>query len=195
MYRAILFFTFFLTACGYRFSSSENSDPITISVPYIKGDTTDGKLTDAIARAVSNSSKFLFVSGHSMRILKVALIQDEREKIGYRYDRHPISGKLQHNLVPTEVRRIIRAEVTVLDGISEEIMLGPVIVTASSEFDYVNSDNLHDLTFFNNGKLETVLNFSLGQLDSIEGAEDNALDPLYSELAEKIADGLMREIG
>ncbi len=194
MYRKILFLLVTLSSC-YHFVGSESSDTVTISVPYVKGDTTDGRLTNALARAVGCSSRFVFVSGNSERILKVRLIHDEKEKIGYRYDRDPISGDLEKNLVPTEGRRIIQAEVSLLDGISQETLLGPVIVSAFAEYDYVNSDNLYDLTFINSsGVRETVLNFSLGQLDSIEGAEDNALDPLYDQLAQKIINGLARQV-
>ena len=182
------------TSCGYRFNAGDSLyHGKTISVPYVKGDTTDGQLTIALIQALGDSGEFTYVHAGGNLILKVSIIHDEKEKIGYRYDRHAISGKLEKNLVPTEGRRVIKAEVSLLDGVSEQTMMGPVIVFASAEYDYVDSDNLHDLSFITEqGFRETVLNFSLGQLDSIEGAEDNALDPLYRRLAQKIVDGLVQ---
>ncbi len=183
-----------LSSCGYRFNDEDPTyQSKTISIPFVKGDTTDGQLTAALVREISTSGRFQYVGHDAHLTLQVVIVQDDKEKIGYRYDRHPISGKLRHNLVPTEGRRVLKTEVTLIDNITQKILVGPVFVTAMAEYDYVNSDNVYDLSFITpNGKRETVLNFSLGQLDSIEGAEDNALDPLYRSMALKIADGLIQ---
>jgi hypothetical protein len=188
----LAFICFCGSSCGYRLEEEELEDVgrISISVPFVKGDV-DGQLTNAIVRELASTGSFRYVRDGGRYILLATVVQDHKEKIGYRYDREP-KGKLEKNLVPTEGRRILGAQVSIQETRTGKILLGPTIVKASIEYDYVNSDNLADLTFFSPaGQRLTVLNFSLGQLDSIEGAEDNALDPLYRHMAQKIIDGLM----
>jgi hypothetical protein len=53
---------------------------------------------------------------------------------------------------------------------------------------------LKTVSFINEkGKREKTIGFSLGQLDSIEGAQDAALTPIYCQLAQKIAQALHRD--
>lgn len=188
-------------SCGYRFEQQEleNGEAISLSVPFVKGDL-DGQLTNALIKEMSKTGSFRFVREGARHNLVVAIVEDEKHKIGFRYDRipNPTPEELakndgrEKNIVPTEGRRILTAQVTVEDTRSGKVVLGPTFVKAFMEYDYVNSDNLVDLTFLgpDNQRL-TVLNYSLGQLDSIEGAEDNALDPLYRHMAQKIIDGLL----
>jgi hypothetical protein len=67
-----------------------------------------------------------------------------------------------------------------------------VVVKGLSEYDYVDSNSILDLTFSNpTGKPETVLDFSLGQLDSIEGAHDDSAIDSYRHLTLQIVEGLL----
>jgi hypothetical protein len=49
-------------------------------------------------------------------------------------------------------------------------------------------NTLKELAFHDaQGKRKKTINFSLGQLDSVEGAQDAVLTPIYRQLAQKIA--------
>ena len=92
----------------------------------------------------------------------------------------------------TENREIITVEVKLIDTYTQEIILGPEVISASADYDYVDSNSIRDLTFIQpNGHPTTIIDFSLGQLDSIEGAHDDAQTPIFRKLAQRIADGLI----
>lgn len=179
-----------LASCGYQVARS-GDDQKTISIPYVEGDQ-QGQLTAEIIRQLEETGLYHFVrTGGDFR-LKVVIVGDQKETVGFSYDRKEHSGKIQKNLMATENRRNLTAEITLTEG--EKAVLGPLKITASGEFDYVDVNSLKSLSFINeNGKREKVMNFSLGQLDSVEGAEDNVLTPTYRQLARKIAAALVRE--
>jgi hypothetical protein len=162
-----------------------------ISIPYVEGDNK-GLLTAAIIQKVAATGFFQPVSAQQSLVLRVAIVEDEQDYLGFRFDREPVSGKRLTNLIPTESRRTISASVILLNSATEEILFGPQIISANLDFDYVDGNSIRDLTFFNNrGEREKVIQFSLGQLDSIEGAQDDVLNPLFEILAKKIANRLL----
>jgi hypothetical protein len=183
-----------MAGCGYRFQDKESDGgPVTISIPYIKGDI-EGQLNTELARILSADPHFEYRQNGGMVILEVAVINDGDERIGYRYDRNPSSGKRRQNIVATENRRNLTVEMKLIDSYTQEVLIGPVHVKARSDYDYVDSNSVRDLTFTNSaGLTQTVINFSLGQLDSIEGAHDDAAIPIYRQLAQKIVDGLVSQ--
>lgn len=180
--------------CGYHFQGNETeSGSISISVPYIKGDV-EGQLNQEIVRAVSMDPRFEYRQNGGALILVVAIISDGDDRIGYRYDRTPTTGKRRKNIVATENRRTITAEVKLIEAYSDEVLAGPVRVSATADYDYVDANSVRDLTFEPpHGKAQTIIDFSLGQLDSIEGAHDDAGSPIYKLLAQKIANGLANQ--
>jgi Lipopolysaccharide-assembly len=179
-----------LSACGYRAEGGRSGHVTTITVPYVQGDA-EGELTDQLIKQLSASGRFEVVQRGGCLCLNVSLIDNSSERIGYQYSRDDTKRKLHKNLLATENRRLVTAEVTLVNTVSEEILLGPSLVKASAEYDYIDSGSLRDLTFINSqGKKEKTLTFSLGQLDSIEGAQDDAAVPLYRALAQKIVDGV-----
>lgn len=183
-------FLLLLTGCGYRFYQAD-STPKTISVPYIPGDPK-GLLVDAVCRSLTFSGEFRpLLSGGELR-LHIALVGDQQEKIGYMYDREPVTGKLEKNLLPTEGRRILYASVSLIEDKTGEMVLGPYVVQANGSFDFVEPNTLEDVSFINcDGMRETTLNFSLGQLDSYAAGVDNVLIPIYRQLADEIVDNLI----
>jgi hypothetical protein len=177
------------TSCGYRFEGNQ-AQVHTINIPYIKGDT-EGQLTNALIREMSQSGLFEYVKDGGAYTLNVSLLSDTNEKIGFRYDRHDISGKPTKHLITTEGRRILKAEVSLIEESTLEEVIKPTVLSASEDYDYIGAHSLRDLSFINEeGKRTAVTTFSLGQLDSIEGAQDDVAVPLHRRLAQKIVDGI-----
>lgn len=184
-----LYLFILLAGCGYQFQ--EREDRLTLSIPYVQGDN-EGQLTNELIRQFAYSGAYSYVKEDGNLILKVAILGDTTEKIGFRYDRNEFTGKLETNLQPTEDRRTVTAEVILINAATEEVVTGPTIVTAFSDYDYTDINSIRSLSFFTpGGKRQTVLNFSLGQVDSIEGAQDDAVAPLSRQLAKKIVDGIL----
>ena len=189
--RMLAFFILLLvSSCGYQFQN--NDDQLTLSIPYVKGDN-EGQLTNELIRQFAYSGAYQYVKEDGNLTLKVVILGDTSEKIGFRYDRNEFTGKLETNLQPTEDRRTITAQVSLVNAATEEIVIGPYQVSSFSDYDYTDINSIQSLSFFTpGGKRQTILNFSLGQVDSIEGAQDDAVVPLYRNLAKKIADGILR---
>lgn len=190
--RALLIVVVLLSSgCGYRFKEAGQDAEATISVPFIKGDS-EGLLINELVQALSASGQFEYRRNNGNLLLHVNILSAGDERIGYRYDRNPVSGKLRDNIVGTENRETVAAEVKLVDCYTGETLFGPEIINATADYDYVDSNSIRDLVFFNSdGKPQTVLDFSLGQLDSVEGGHDDARTPAYRSLAKKIVDGLI----
>jgi len=179
---------FLAASCGYHYR--ENTESLTLTVPFIKGDI-DGKLTNAVVHALSSSGDFVYQREEGNLILSLTLLADTDERIGYRYDRKPTTGKRRKNIVGTENRETVNIEVKLIHAATQEVLFGPRMISASAEYDYVDSNSIEDLTFIQpGGKATTVINFSLGQLDSIEGAHDDARAPIFRKIADKLVDEL-----
>jgi outer membrane lipopolysaccharide assembly protein LptE/RlpB len=186
-----------LSGCGYHFEGATETEgrAVTISVPYIKGDP-DGMLGMELVRALTSSGQFDCVQTGGMLILEAAIIAEGDDRIGFRFDRNPTTGSLRDNIVGTENRLTVSAEVKLIDAYTNEVLIGPQIVKAYADYDYVDSNSIRDLTFFTpNGTPEKVLDFSLGQLDSVEGAHDDSFAVIYRHLAQKIIDGIIVKSG
>jgi hypothetical protein len=181
-----------IAGCGYRFDGGElESRTVTISIPYIKGDL-EGHLNAELVRALSNTGFFDCVQNGGELLLEATIIGDGDDRIGYRFDRNPESGELRDNIVGTENRRTMIATVTVIDTATHASVLGPQTVKAHGEYDYVDSNSIRDLTFFTRETgPQKVLDFSLGQLDSVEGAHDDISMLIYKRMAQTIVDGLL----
>lgn len=181
----LLFLLLILPSCGYRSIASD--ERLTLSIPYVPGDE-EGLLTAAVVSELNRTGLYDYVSSSGEMELKIALIGGSQETIGFRYDRSEKKGRVEPNLMATENRRHAIAEVTLFRAGDDKPVLGPVVVTASAEYDYIDVSTIRELAFITpQGRREKVIDFSQGQLDSIEGAQDNALAPLYGALAKKIA--------
>ncbi len=194
----------FLTACGisamlllyscsgYRFEPSPAgaSSTVSVSVPYIAGDTA-GVFTDELIYALGASGKFTYAREDGDVELKVALGSGPIDCIGYRFDRKGKENKRLKNLIPTEERLTLSAQVTLLNPSTECPLYGPKSVSASTDYDYYDFNSISDLSYTGpNGQRQSSIAFSLGQLDSAEGARIDATQLLYRKLAVKIVDAL-----
>lgn len=185
---------FSFSSCGYHTASSE--DKTTISIPYVEGDA-EGQFTAELIRQITNSDLYTFVKKDGDLCLKVSIVGDRSDVVGFQYDQKTKkNGKkiqIERNLMPLENRRTMTAQITLTDTSTEEVVVGPVKISASTDFDYIDVNSLDTVSFINeHGKREKTISFSLGQLDSIEGAQDSALTPIYCQLAQKIAQVLNR---
>ncbi len=184
-----------VSACGYRFDGASNLDAqSTLSIPFVQGDSA-GQLTNELTKLMSSSGTFKCVQNGGRYTLKVVVLSDGSERIGFRYDREGKNNKRRKDLIAVENRRTIVAEVNLIDSLTQEVILGPEIVRADADYDYANPNSIRDLRFITpTGTSQAIVDFSLGQLDSIEGAQDAATTPLYSHLAQKIVDGIVSVI-
>lgn len=184
------------SACGYHFEEEEFGQEFrrTLSVPYVEGDT-QGQLTNELIRQIANSGRYEYVREGGSLTLHVEIVGDTSSKIGYRYDRRDQSCQPCErikNIQPVEARREITVEVSLYDEASMVELLKPTLVRGTSEYDFVGTHSICDLSFINHGRRVTVESFSLGQLDSIEGAQDDGVIPLYRNLARQILIGLLK---
>lgn len=178
-----------LVGCGYHM---ERGDKIAISVPYVINDY-EGALTEALARAISRTANFRFTKDDGDWIINAKVIRTNNDRIGYRYDRKDKSGEKRKNIIGTENRKEISVEVSVTDSATGKLIAGPQIIKADAMYDYVDPNSLQDLSFIDpdNGRRLTSIAFSLGQLDSVGTAGEDAAFPIYRLLAQKIVDGLI----
>lgn len=181
-----------LGSCGYRFEGP--SSVATVSIPAIKGDV-QGALVTELVHSLTAASLIDYVDQGGMFSLEVKILADGDERIGFRFDRDPVSGKRRDNIVGVENRRALAIEIQLVDLQAQKVVFGPQVIRQTVDSDYVDQSSIRDLTFITTqGKPETVLNFSLGQLDSFEGAHDDTTDVLYRRLAEKVADELAQNL-
>ncbi len=180
-----------LSACGYRYEAEEVASTVhTITVPYVKGDA-EGKLTSELLHQLSASGSFECVKSGGELLLNAVIVSDNVDRIGYRYDRHGKEGKRRHRLVGIENRRELIVEISLIDSRTDTILLEPTKVVAHTEYDYIDPYSVRDLLFFEDGRPpQRTIALSLGQLDSIEGAQDDSSTPLYRHLSQKIVEGL-----
>lgn len=182
----------FLSSCGYRFEEKENTHARqTITVPYIKGDA-EGIFTNELIKHLSASGYFECVAKGGDLILNAVLVSDENEVVGYRYYRHGPTGKRRHRLIADENRRTATAQISLINSHTDELVLEPTSVFANLDYDYIDPNSIRDLLFIDShGVPRRTISFSLGQLDSIEGAQDDSSPLVFRLLSQKIVDALI----
>lgn len=163
-----------ITSCGYHYDTScAVKEHRTISVPYALRDS-DGQFTAALIREITLNGAFDYIDTGGDLLLSVDLIEFCDDNIGFRYDRNK-KGELTRSIIPTETRASLTAEITLFSSRTNCVIIGPVQVRASVDYD-------HDYYSSRDG----VNVFSLGQLTDYEEAHDVVLRPLHKKLAKKI---------
>jgi hypothetical protein len=167
----------FLSGCSYQWGKGEGlpSRFSTITVPYVQGDL-EGALTSAIIKELVKSGAFQYRYCDGSLILNVKLLDLDEDNIGFRYDRKK-RGNLTKDTIPTETRITMFVEVSVTEATSGSIVLGPVRLSTSVDYD-------HDYYSSRDG----VNIFSFGQLSDLDAAYDAVQVPLNRAIAEKIVD-------
>ena len=186
-----LFLLMLTTGCGYHWTPDfPNGEKPTISIAYAKGDD-DGTLTSELIRTITASGIANVGTQDADFRLQIVTMNNQNQTVGYRRDKQKVAGKISKNIVACEGRRTLSAEITLFEGTSDKIKMGPCIITTDTDYDYVDGDSIEDLAFLNSdGIPTTVLPFSLGQLESIESAQEAATKPLYRKLAQEITNTL-----
>jgi hypothetical protein len=142
-----IFVLIFLCSCGYRwhYDYPEGERP-TVSVPLIKEDL-DASLTSQIIGTLDSSGLVKVVRNGADYRLEVDNLSFSNDQIGYRRDPQKIKGVVTTNLLASEARNTLCAQVILYKKNTDEIAYGPYYLEADSDYDYVDGDSLEDLTF------------------------------------------------
>lgn len=196
MRKAVRLFLFSLltVGCGYRWQPDfPTESPPVVAIPFIVGDE-DGMLTAEIVRTITASGLAQVHSSSPDFRLVVHIKNVQNQTIGYRRDPQKVHGKVRKNVLASEGRKTVFVEAVLYRIHSDEIVYGPYEISADADYDYIDGDSIQDLTFTDAaGVTQTVLPFSLGQLEPIESAQEAASRPLYCSLAQKIVDAIFSE--
>lgn len=191
MLKYSLLLLFFLSSCGYHVSSI--NEETSIYVPYVKGDD-DGRLTNAIIYELATGSIFQYKQSQSDFILKVSVQPTTNEYIGYKHDRTR-DDAVKKNILPVEGRQKIIATVSLISNSSNKIIWGPTTITADVDYDFIDQDSVNDLTFIDTNNIRrNVIDYSLGQLESVPSAKQASSSLLYDKLAKRIIEILSAEL-
>lgn len=179
------FLLFLSIGCGYQLGQgSRLACYDSISIPYICGDRT-GEMTNALIKEMSRSGAFVYRNHSADLCLKVTIIDQFEQNIGYQqgpddddgYDDEDDGYRTGKSIIPNETRLTVIAEVSVIETRTGCVKLGPGKIRASYDFD-------HDYYFSPDGINQT----SLGQLTNMESAREAVISPLSAVLAQKIVD-------
>lgn len=190
MRRWVIPLIIFLAGCGYHHYPI--SSQYRFDIPFIKGDK-DGQLTASVIEALSKSPFLRYDPAQPQIHITANIDSVEAEQIGYQYRMKDNDSEVQDRLVPNEGRRSIMVTFHVKMPESKEPY--KIAVEGTSDYDFVDPDSFKALAFnAPNGELVTVLAFSLGQLDSEEGAKLASFAPCYGQIAAKFSERLSRYI-
>ena len=165
----------FLSACGYHLGpGSELSKYSTVSVPYVGGDS-EGTFTSILIDELSSSGPLSYVSSEDGDLrLEVKITGSKEENIGFELPKQVSGGK--ERLVPSEKRLKMLVVARLIDNQTGDLVMEPVYLVEGVDFDFLPIG----------GAAENVLEFSLGQLDSEEGARAFVSKDIYRKLAKSV---------
>jgi len=182
------------TSCNYKVAQLEHNGDraLETSIPVIKKDAK-GILRNQIAREMAYTNRFNYKDRNAKYKLLVTITEDSTSKIAFMWDRNPQTNADLEVFYPTEGQREVVAKVELVDAKSGEKVIEPFFLKAESIYDFVNPTVPGTLEFNDPyvGDL-SVLQYSLGQLDSEEGAQAESYRPAYEDLAKKIVSRLAK---
>ena len=164
-----------LTGCAsWHVADSVSSDrQMTVRIPYAQGDDS-GELTSRVIEAVNNQPLFR-VDESGQYLLRIHLLDDKEEKIGFRYNPRELK-KGSRKLILEESRAKALAEVCLIDRFTKKTVAGPAYILGNIDYDHQENSIDSD-----------VNDLSLGQLSDVDAAQDVTYIPLYRDLSSKIA--------
>lgn len=181
-----------LSSCGYRgvyCDPKVHAKPVSVALISIDD---NGIFRQKLARALSATGQYYYSSYPTRYQLCVEILQNQTHMVGYMWDRSPITGVRLDRLYPSEQRRFIKAKVTLKDTELKENLINPFEIYTQVDFDFVNPTVLKNVQFKDVFRqTQSVLQYSLGQLDSEEGGQNESYEPLFDLLTEKIISGIL----
>ncbi len=180
-----------LSSCGYRYTDHQEA-PIRIDVPYATGDV-EGQLTDALVYALASSGQFECVrEGQGNWSLSAAIVSQSTQPTGYRYGTQGNGKDVTKHLYQVEGRSLLRLKIHLHNRTTGSDLLPPFTITTWLDYDSINEGSMKDLFVIDaEGKKEPILQFSQGQLDSVEGATSDLLATLYRKAAQKVIEAIL----
>lgn len=169
-----------LSSCGYKSLAQHHalSSYSTISIPYVDGDR-DGELTSILTQTLVSAGGFKYQTDDGDLVLKVKILDKKVEDVGY--DRfYGSNGQLTRSITPNERRLSLLVEITVIDGCTQTVLLGPEKLSTSVKYDFdpeFSEDNL--------------VSYSLAQYNFSESAERMAFVPLNQQIAQIVTNYLL----
>jgi hypothetical protein len=129
--------------------------------------------------AISQAPGFEYCHGEGNWILVAKILGADNERIGYRYARDE-KESLKNDLIGIENRKTITVEVAVQSAATGKNIIGPQVIKEDVTYDYANQDSNRDLkVIYPDGKAMSTIGFSLGQLDTVGSAGEDAIYPIY----------------
>ncbi len=181
-------------SCNYSVSKLDidGQSSIETSVAVIKKDPR-GILRNQIAREMAFTNCLRYKDHSAKYKLLVTITEDATSKITFMWDRNPKTNADLEVFYPTEAQRQLIAKVELVDAKSGVAVIEPFFLQADSIYDFVNPTVPGTLEFNDPyvGDL-SVLQYSLGQLDSEEGAEIESYEPAFEMLAKRIVSRLAK---
>ena len=163
-----------------------------VAIDRISGDP-QGELTAVIIQALSRESmlwQYEPIAALADYVLHLSVLSREESPLGFRYDLESFNNIRVDRLVQDEARKSLMLEGRLCKLPSGKQVAKTFRVEGSCDYDYINSHALFDAAFVNNeGDLESVLEFSLGQLDALEGAQSASKQALYTDVANNFVEG------
>ena len=161
---------FLFSSCGFRNAYyTHKEEPLPIQVPFVEGDRS-GKVTSLLIEQLEKSGHFS-CTDNGLYILKVKLVDDKHETIGFRH-----KPKDSHNkIIPNETRVKQLAQISLLEKGSNKTVFGPFYILSQAEYDHQNYSIDQDIN-----------HFSLGQLSDIDTSHEVLDIPVFRNLAEQI---------
>jgi hypothetical protein len=182
--KKLIFSLFILSGCSYHMGRESSFEDFSVNVPYVTGDE-EGFLTKSLIDEITSSGKIKYKNNGFDYVLKVAIQSMEETQIDYIHDREP-SGRAKKNIMPTGNQINLKALVSLISAKTNKEIIKPQLIKASIDYDYVKQDSIQDLSFILNGVRRTVLDFSLGQLETKGAAQKAAKKAIYRKLSKKI---------
>ncbi len=182
------------SSCNYGIAKLDidGASVIETTIPVIKKDPR-GILRNQIAREMSFTNSIQYKDRKAKYKLLVTITEDATSKITFMWDRNPKTNADLEVFYPTEAQREMVAKVELVDAKSGVAVIEPFFLKADSIYDFVNPTVPGTLEFNDPfvGDV-SILQYSLGQLDSEEGAEIESYEPAFEMLAKKIVSRLAK---
>jgi len=140
-------------------------------------------LEEELAIALKRLTGMHLVSSGGRYQIEIDVDSFRRENIGYLYDREPLTSLLINRLFPNEGRVTLGAKISIVDKHHFNRMIEHMHLLATSDYDFTNPNTLRDTQYDNRPLVE----YSLGQFDSEDGAFDVASDLVQKKLAKQLA--------